>query len=66
MLLQPIYMELELLEEVHICCMARSLRSLRKVAKLSSKFAPAFRALGVCEIADYVIILILLIANLTN
>ena len=32
--LQPICMELDLFEEVHICCMARSLRSLRQVATL--------------------------------
>ena len=36
------------------CCMARSLRSLRQVATLrhghmARRFAPAFRALGVCE-----------------
>ena len=39
---------------LHICCMARSLRSLRQVATLrqgqmARRFAPAFRALGVCE-----------------
>ena len=33
-LLQPICMELDLFEEVHICCMAQSLRSLRQVATL--------------------------------
>ena len=33
-LLQPICMELDLFEDVHICCTARSLRSLRQVATL--------------------------------
>ena len=31
---QPICMEFDLFEEVHICCMARSLRSLCQVATL--------------------------------
>ena len=48
-LLQPICMELDLFEEVHICCMAQSLRSIRHVATLRHGpmvccFAPAFRA----------------------
>ena len=44
---------------LHICCMARSLRSLRQVGRPSNfeawpygtslRFSPAFRALGVCE-----------------
>ena len=42
-------------KSLHICCMARSLRSLRQVATLRHdhmaplRFAPAFGALGVCE-----------------
>ena len=58
-LLQSICMELDLFEEVHICCMAWLLRALRQVATLrhghmarrsaSLGFAPAFRALGVSE-----------------
>ena len=41
-------------EFYRICCMAWSLRSLRQVATLrhgqmARRFAPAFRALGVCE-----------------
>ena len=50
-------MELDLFHEVNICCMARSLRSLRQVATLrhghmARRFA-AFRALGVyVNIAD--------------
>ena len=64
-------MELDLVEEVHICCMARSLRSLRQVATLrhghmARRFAPAFRALGYVNIAEYVIIITLLTANHTH
>ena len=41
-------------EFCRFCCMARSLRSLRKIATsrhghMARRFAPAFRALGVCE-----------------
>ena len=41
-------------EVYRICCMARLLRSLRQVATLrhghmARRFAPAFRAQGVCE-----------------
>ena len=48
------YIGRDLFEEVHICCIARSLRSLRQVATLRNghmarRFAPAVRALGVCE-----------------
>ena len=43
-----------ILWRLHICCTARSLRSLCQVATLrhghmARRFAPAFRALGVCE-----------------
>ena len=53
-LLQPICMERDLFEEVHICCLARSFHSLRQEATLrhghmARRFALAFRALGVCE-----------------
>ena len=42
---------------IHICCMARSLRSLRQVATLrhghmARRFAPAFKALEYVNIAD--------------
>ena len=49
--------EWNVVEFYRICCMARSLRSLRQVATLRHaiwhvaplRFAPAFRALGICE-----------------
>ena len=46
--------ECNAVEFYRVCCMARSLRSLRQVATLrhghmARRFAPAFRALGVCE-----------------
>ena len=66
-------MELDLFEEVHICCMARSLRSLRQVATLRhGHMARRFASLlhlghfGYVNTADYVIMINSLTANLTH